>query len=136
MNQKAAELGLKNTAYADPSGLDPDNVSSAYDMARLITYAAGDERIAGLMRTEHCTVRTSRRIIQIHNTNQLLRTGSVDVVGGKTGFIAKAGYCLATLLRCRRSIRRWRWWCSAPGRTPRASWRLATCWTGFRREFR
>ncbi len=99
MNQKAAALGLKNTAYKDPSGLDPDNVSSAYDMARLITSAAGEERISGLMRTEHCTVRTSRRIIQIHNTNQLLRTGSVDVVGGKTGFIAKAGYCLATLLR-------------------------------------
>jgi D-alanyl-D-alanine endopeptidase (penicillin-binding protein 7) len=99
MNQKAAELGLTSTSYTDPSGLDESNVASAYDMARLITYAAGEERISSLMRTEHCTVRTSRRIIQIHNTNQLLRTASVDVVGGKTGFIAKAGYCLATLLR-------------------------------------
>ncbi len=99
MNQKAVELGLTSTSYADPSGLDPDNLASAYDMARLISYAAGEERISSLMRTEHCTVRTSRRVIQIHNTNQLLRTTSVDVVGGKTGFIAKAGYCLATLLR-------------------------------------
>jgi D-alanyl-D-alanine endopeptidase (penicillin-binding protein 7) len=99
MNQKAAALGLQSTSYADPSGLDPNNVASAYDMARLITYAAGEERISSLMRTEHCTVWTNRRLIQIHNTNQLLRTASVDVVGGKTGFIAKAGYCLAALLR-------------------------------------
>ncbi len=99
MNQKAAALGLTSTAYKDPSGLDPENVSSAYDMARLITYAAGEEHISSLMQTEHCTVRTERRLIQIHNTNQLLRTSSVDVVGGKTGFIARAGYCLAALLR-------------------------------------
>ena len=46
MNEKAAELGLTNTSYADPSGLLSANVSSAYDMAKLITYVSGDERIA------------------------------------------------------------------------------------------
>ena len=46
MNEKAAELGLESTHYADPSGLLSDNVSSAYDMARLIAHASGDERIA------------------------------------------------------------------------------------------
>ena len=40
MNEKARELGLDDTRYADPSGLLADNVSSAYDMARLIAYAA------------------------------------------------------------------------------------------------
>jgi D-alanyl-D-alanine carboxypeptidase len=44
-------------------------------------------------------VSTSRRTITIHNTNRLVTGGEVDVVGGKTGFITKAGYCLATLLR-------------------------------------
>src|SRR4030095_7191949 len=50
MNSKAAELGLTSTSYADPSGLLSANVSSAYDMARLITYVSGDERIASIMR--------------------------------------------------------------------------------------
>ena len=50
MNEKAAELGLENTHYADPSGLLADNVSSAYDMAQLIAYVAADERIGAVMR--------------------------------------------------------------------------------------
>ena len=56
MNEKAAELGLESTHYADPSGLLSDNVSSAYDMARLITHASSDERIASIMRTPEYTV--------------------------------------------------------------------------------
>lgn len=99
MNETAAELGLENTHYADPSGLNADNVSSAYDMARLIAYASGDERIASIMRTPQYIVRTNRRAVTIHSTNQLVRSGDVDVRAGKTGFITKAGYCLATLLR-------------------------------------
>jgi D-alanyl-D-alanine endopeptidase (penicillin-binding protein 7) len=99
MNQKAAELGLTSTSYADPSGLLAQNVSSAYDMARLIAYAADDALISSIMRTEAYTFRTSRRALTIHSTNQLLRSTGVDVRGGKTGFISQAGYCLVALLR-------------------------------------
>jgi D-alanyl-D-alanine endopeptidase (penicillin-binding protein 7) len=100
MNEKAAELGLESTSYADPSGLLNDNVSSAYDMARLITHASADERISSVMRTPEYTVRTAnRRVITFHSTNHLLGRPDVDVRAGKTGFISKAGYCLATLLR-------------------------------------
>jgi D-alanyl-D-alanine endopeptidase (penicillin-binding protein 7) len=100
MNQKAKDLGLNHTHYEDPSGLSSDNVSSAYDMARLISYAAEDDRIGPIMRTPEFAFRTGAgRIITVHSTNQILRAGDVDVRGGKTGFIAKAGYCLATLLK-------------------------------------
>ena len=99
MNEKAAELGLENTSYADPSGLLSENVSSAYDMARLITHASNDERIGSIMRTSEYTVHTARRSITFHSTNHLLGRENVDVLAGKTGFITKAGYCLATLLR-------------------------------------
>jgi serine-type D-Ala-D-Ala endopeptidase (penicillin-binding protein 7) len=99
MNAKAQEMGLDSTTYRDPSGLDPSNMSSAFDMARLIAFAAADERIASIMRTPYYTVQTQRRVISIHSTNQLVMKGDVDVRGGKTGFISKAGYCLATLLR-------------------------------------
>ncbi len=99
MNEKAIELGLENTSYADPSGLLADNVSSAYDMAKLITFVSGDGRIAGVMRKQHHTIAMGRRTVTVHSTNQLVMRGDVDVLGGKTGFIGKAGYCLATLLR-------------------------------------
>jgi D-alanyl-D-alanine endopeptidase (penicillin-binding protein 7) len=99
MNAKAQELGLTSTSYADPSGLLADNESSAYDQARLITYVSGDDRIASIMRTPYYTVNAGRRQVTIHSTNQLVMKGDVDVQAGKTGFITKAGYCLATLLR-------------------------------------
>jgi len=100
MNEKAEELGLESTHYADPSGLLSENVSSAYDMARLITHASQDERISSIMRTPEYTVYSGgKRPITFHSTNHLLREGNVDVRAGKTGFITKAGYCLATVLR-------------------------------------
>lgn len=99
MNQKAAELGLTSTSYADPSGLHNDNVSSAYDMARLITIASTDERIGSVMQKATYSTLVGRRTIHVNSTNQLVKQGDVEVVGGKTGFIRRAGYCLATLLR-------------------------------------
>ena len=99
MNEKARELGLSSTHYADPSGLLATNVSSAYDMARLIAFVAGDDRISSVMRKQYHTITVGRRTITVHSTNQLVMKGDVDVLGGKTGFISKAGYCLATLLR-------------------------------------
>jgi len=99
MNGKAKELGLTQTSYTDPSGLLSDNVSSAYDMARLITLVSNDERVSSIMRMPYYTVLTNRRVINVHSTNQLVVKGDVDVLAGKTGFISKSGYCLATLLR-------------------------------------
>jgi len=99
MNEKAADLGLTATHYADPSGLLSDNVASAYDMARLITFVSSDDRIASVMRTPEYSMWIGRRPITIHSTNHLLGRPGVDVLAGKTGFISKAGYCLATLLR-------------------------------------
>jgi D-alanyl-D-alanine endopeptidase (penicillin-binding protein 7) len=99
MNEKAKELGLESTSYVEPSGLSSENVSSAYDLARLIAYAAADERIGSIMRKTSFTTQVGKRVITAHSTNQIVRSGDIDVVGGKTGFIGRSGYCLATLLR-------------------------------------
>ena len=99
MNEKSADLGLTATRYADPSGLLSDNVSSAYDMARLITFVSNDERITSVMRTPEYSIMIGRRPVTVHSTNHLLGKPGVDVLAGKTGFIHAAGYCLATLLR-------------------------------------
>jgi serine-type D-Ala-D-Ala endopeptidase (penicillin-binding protein 7) len=98
MNDMARQLGLTNTRYEDPTGLDPNDVSTAYDISHLIAFAASDATIGPIIRTEKYDVHTETRVIPIHSTNRLLGTG-VDVRGGKTGFINKAGYCLATLLQ-------------------------------------
>ena len=100
MNEKAAELGLESTTYVDPAGIFNANVSSAYDMARLISFASGNERMAG--DHAHAVVQRSTPAAgrsRVSSTNQLVKTGDVDVQAGKTGFIRQAGYCLATLLR-------------------------------------
>jgi D-alanyl-D-alanine carboxypeptidase len=73
-------------------------VSSAYDISHLISFAASDPRLSAIMRTAEYVVQATQRQIPIHSTNKLLST-DMDVIGGKTGFIAKAGYCLATLLQ-------------------------------------
>jgi D-alanyl-D-alanine endopeptidase (penicillin-binding protein 7) len=99
MNEKAQELGLESTVYADPSGLLADNMSSAYDQARLIAYAAADERLGAIMRKTSYSTNVGKRVITANSTNQIVRMGDIDVVGGKTGFISRSGYCLATLLR-------------------------------------
>ena len=99
MNEKAKDLGLTNTTYADTSGLLAANVSSAYDMARLISFVSGEHRISDVMRKQSYEVVAGRRTININSTNRLVREGDVDVQAGKTGFISRAGYCLATLLR-------------------------------------
>jgi D-alanyl-D-alanine endopeptidase (penicillin-binding protein 7) len=98
MNLMATHLGLENTHYTDPSGLDPDDVSSAMDLARVITYAAADARLGPIMRTAEYEVHAVARTFTVHSTDRLLGT-DLDVLGGKTGFINKAGYCLATLLQ-------------------------------------
>ena len=99
MNLRARQLGLESTTYADPSGLLAENQSTAYDQARLIAFAAADERLAAIMRKTSYTTHAGKRMITANNTNQIVRTGDIDVVGGKTGFISRSGYCLATLLR-------------------------------------
>ncbi len=98
MNTTAERLGLTNTHYVDSSGLDARNVSTAYDISHLIAYATMHPTLGPIMRSPDATVTSGRRTFKVRNTNRLLGT-DVEVVGGKTGFIRRAGYCLATLLQ-------------------------------------
>lgn len=98
MNEMALHLNLEATRYTDPSGLESTNLSSAYDLSQLIAFAAGDPLIASVMRMETYEAHLSAGPVSIHSTNKLLGT-DMEVRAGKTGFISKAGYCLATLLQ-------------------------------------
>ena len=98
MNRRAADLGLQQTRFVDPSGLHEGNLSSAYDVSRLILLASEWPEVAEIMRKRSYRIRTSRRTRTIRSTNRLLGSG-VDVIAGKTGYIDEAGYCFATLVK-------------------------------------
>jgi D-alanyl-D-alanine endopeptidase (penicillin-binding protein 7) len=101
MNQKAKEIGLENTCFYEPTGLDQNNQSTALDCARLLCFALMDEKIASITSKEAYTFtslyKKKKRIHQISNTNKLL-SSSLNVKGGKTGYIGASGFCLATLV--------------------------------------
>ena len=97
MNLKAAALGLDATSFVEPSGLDERNVSTPYDIARLIAAASEVPAISGIMRKQTHRVRTDRRRVNVRNTNRLLLSRHV-IRGGKTGYIDEAGFCLTAVV--------------------------------------
>ena len=98
MNLKARELGLRGTSFTDPSGLHSGNISTAYDISRLIAHATTRPVISTIMRKPSHQMETSRRRLTVRNTNKLLR-GRLLVHGGKTGYIDASGYCLAAVVK-------------------------------------
>jgi D-alanyl-D-alanine endopeptidase (penicillin-binding protein 7) len=98
MNQKAIELGLTHTRYVEFTGLDERNVSTAADVARLLRAAADNSFIQSVSTTRSYEFRSATRPHHVANTNRLLY-GRYEILGGKTGFISEAGYCLATWIR-------------------------------------
>ena len=99
MNQKAEELGLTNTHFVTPHGLDnPDHYTTAYELAKITDYALKNETIAKIVKTKTATININGSPMQINNTNELL--GNVDgVYGVKTGFTNNAGRCLVTSVK-------------------------------------
>lgn len=94
MNAKAKELGMNGTHFVEPTGLSPENVSTASDIARLIETASKVPRIAMIGKKLSYTltsVGAKPRLHTIKTTNQLLTSGE-DVMLGKTGFIDESGY--------------------------------------------
>jgi serine-type D-Ala-D-Ala carboxypeptidase (penicillin-binding protein 5/6) len=94
MNRDARRLGLGDTSYANPIGLDqPGNYSSARDLVRLATELREDPFFRKLFDTAETTVHSGGRSIHLTNRNTLVRT--VPWVNGvKTGYTLGAGYVL------------------------------------------
>ena len=92
MNQKAADLGMRNSSFANPSGLNDDNhYSTAYDMALLARACLNNETVAEICATRAVTVGTRTFI----NHNKLLSRYE-GCVGMKTGYTEKAGRTLVS----------------------------------------
>ena len=96
MNEKAIELGLTNTHFVTPHGLDDANhYTTALELAKLTDYAMDNETFAKIVGTKSTTIYINNQPRQINNTNELLGVLN-GVVGVKTGFTNNAGRCLVT----------------------------------------
>ena len=96
MNEKASELGLTNTHFVTPHGLDDANhYTTALELAKLTDYAMNNETFSKIVGTKSIMIYINNQPRQINNTNELL--GALNgVVGVKTGFTNNAGRCLVT----------------------------------------
>ena len=91
MNQKAKQMGLKNTHFENPAGLDsPEHYSSARDMAEIARAAMEYPQFRDIVATEEATISTQDREIELFTTNNLLYTYD-PATGIKTGTSPEAG---------------------------------------------
>jgi D-alanyl-D-alanine carboxypeptidase len=93
MNEKAQELGMKNTTFINPHGLEDNsgngNLSTAYDMAILTSYAMQNEEYKKIVSTTKYVCKSNTKSYVWKNKNKLLTTYEYTT-GGKTGFTKKA----------------------------------------------
>ena len=96
MNRKAAALGMHDTHFGDPTGLDKTNVSTANDLVRLVQADWHNPTIRAFSTSGSLDVTVGRQVLRFNNTNPLLRSEhagwKIDL--SKTGFIQEAGHCL------------------------------------------
>lgn len=96
MNAKALELGLTNTHFETPHGLDSnEHYTTAYELAILSNYALNNPTFAKIVGTKNYTITINGSPKVLSNTNELL--GNMEgVYGIKTGFTNGANRCLVT----------------------------------------
>ena len=96
MNKKTLELGLENSHFITPHGLDKEeHYTTAYELALITDYALNIDKIREVVKTKTYNVAINGYTKTIRNTNELL--GYLNGVNGvKTGFTNGAGRCLVT----------------------------------------
>lgn len=96
MNRKAIELDLEQATFVEVTGLDPDNVATAFEAAKLAEAAFQYPEIAEASSNPEYSfvIGGSGREHAIKNTNKLIARNGALATGSKTGFLYEAGYCL------------------------------------------
>ena len=94
MNAKAAQLGMRDTRYVEPTGLSSQNQSSAKDLATLVGSAYHDATLRELSTSPSYKVEVGNRTLQYNTTNRLVKNPNWDIGLQKTGYISEAGQCL------------------------------------------
>ena len=94
MNIKAQALGMRDTHFDDPTGLNSNNVATANDLAKMVIAAHRYPLIREFTTTTDATVSIKGRELVYRNTNPLVKSSDWDVGLSKTGYIQEAGKCL------------------------------------------
>jgi len=101
MNKKAKALGMNETYFAEPTGLNMVNRSTATDLAKLMKAVFRQEEIVKALNMKSYSFKTlnTNRWVSIQNTDKLLSSflnngDGYKVLGGKTGYTLEAGHCL------------------------------------------
>jgi D-alanyl-D-alanine endopeptidase (penicillin-binding protein 7) len=98
MNAKAAALGMTHTHFEDPTGLTPNNVSTASDLARMVQAAAEYPLIRAYSTTPaHFVAIQPGKTLGFNNSNALVKSDAWDIQLQKTGYIREAGRCVVML---------------------------------------
>lgn len=91
---KIKSLGLTNTTIKEPTGLSPENTSTASDLAKMAQAAGKYPLITRITSDKSNTILRNGRPFTVHNTNHLVGASGWDVLLSKTGFTNEAGHCL------------------------------------------
>lgn len=98
MNEQAKAWGMDHTRFVEPTGLDARNVSTARDLVVLFRRALDEARIRDVTQQSAVTFTSANREYVVPTTNLLLgsflNSDPYSIVGGKTGYLPSAGYCV------------------------------------------
>jgi D-alanyl-D-alanine endopeptidase (penicillin-binding protein 7) len=101
MNKKAGAIGMTSSRFADPAGLDKENVATARDMVKMVRAAQKYPLIREATTTSTLSVQPykSRGELRFNNTNRLLKNTDWKIELSKTGYVSEAGRCLVMQAR-------------------------------------
>ena len=94
VNAKIKALGMTHTVLEEPTGLSPNNISTAADMIKMAEAAATYPDIRRITTSTRDTIRINGREVEYRNTNRLVGAKGWDIGLSKTGFTNEAGRCL------------------------------------------
>lgn len=96
MNQEVKSWGASSTSFVEPTGLSPENVSTALDYAIITKEVYANpiiQKASTMARYEFSTINT-KKAHTIKNTDKLLSVSKLPIIGSKTGYLDEAQYCL------------------------------------------
>jgi len=97
MNDKAAQIGMQNTQFVEPTGLSDGNVSTAWDLIALLRESERYPLIREYSTEQRHQISAGRRTLNYVNSNRLIRDRDWEIDLQKTGTTTKAGKCLVML---------------------------------------
>jgi len=99
MNQKIEEIGVTNSKFDNPIGMDSENnYSTASDLAKILMYCLENDTFKTIFNTNYYTINSINKKIEktLISTSNLHNLDTSIIKGAKTGYTDEAGMCLAS----------------------------------------